>query len=131
MNETTIKTVPELQSAAAALWKAQQAVKKAEAKLKPLKDAANVLEEELLEAMIAAKLESVATKSATISVKRTTYAELFNDKSFFAYVGKTGAWDLVRKQPVIAACKARWEDSIEIPGVRPATRTDLSITARK
>jgi ribosomal protein S12 len=131
MTTETIKTVTELQKAAAALWKAQQAVRKAEAKLKPLKDAANVLEDELRDAMLAAKLESVATKDATISLRKTTYAELFDDRKFFAYVGKTGAWDLVRKQPVIAACKARWEDSIEIPGVRPATRTDLSITARK
>lgn len=116
--------------AADALWKAQQAVKRAEAKLKPLKDAAATLEDELLAAMLDAKLESVATKNATISLKRTTFAEMFDDKAFFAYVGKNKAWDLVRKQPVIAACRARWDDKLEIPGVRPGHRTDLSITAR-
>lgn len=124
-------TTVELQKAASALWKAQQVVRKAEAKLKPLKDAANALEEQLLEKMIDAKLESLAIKEATISLKRTTFVELFDDKAFFKYVAKTGSWDLVRKQPVIAACRARWDDNIEIPGTRPGTRTDLSVTARK
>jgi hypothetical protein len=126
----TIKTVPELQAAAKALWKAQQAVRKAEQKLKPLKDAAAMLEEELLGAMLAAKLESVATKEATISVKRNTFAELYDDRKFFEYVGKNKAWDLVAKRPVISACRARWEDNLVIPGVRPGERVDLSITAR-
>lgn len=126
----SIKTLPELQSAAKALWKAQQAVRKAEAKLRPLKEAAAMLEEELLAAMMAAKLESVATKDATISIKRNTFAELYNDKAFFEYVGKNHAWDLVAKRPVISACRARWEDDLTIPGVRPGERVDLSITAR-
>ena len=126
-----IKTVEELQAAAAALWKAQQVVKKAEAKLKPLKDAAAALEDELRDAMLAAKLESVATKNATISLKRTTFAELYDDVAFFEYVKKKGAWDLIRKQPVIAACRVRWEDNLVIPGVRPGHKTDLSVTTRK
>jgi hypothetical protein len=130
IQETMMTDTVKLQQTASALWKAQQAVKKAEAKLKPLKDAAAALEDLLLTEMLDAKLESVATKDATISVKRTTFAELYDDKAFFAYVGKNKAWDLVRKQPVIGACRARWDDELEIPGVRPGTRTDLSITAR-
>lgn len=126
-----MKTITELQAAAAALWKAQQVVKKAEAKLKPLKDAANTLEDELRDAMLEAKLESVATKNATISIKRTTFVELFDDKAFFEYVGKKKAWDLVAKRPVIAACRARWEDGLTIPGTRPGERVDLSVTTRK
>lgn len=131
MPEQTIKSLPELQAAAKALWKAQQTVKKAEQKLKPLKDAAAALEQELLDAMLAAKLESVAVKEATISLKRTTFAELYDDRAFFEYVGRKKAWDLVAKRPVISACRVRWEDKLVIPGVRPGERTDLSITARK
>lgn len=125
---TDIKT---MQTAADALWKAQQAVKRAEAKLRPLKEAAATLEGELQGKMIEGKLESVATKNVTISLKRTTFAVLTDDKEFFAYVARKKAWDLVRKQPVIAACRARWDDNLTIPGCEPATRVDLSITARK
>jgi hypothetical protein len=121
----------QLTKAADALWKARAVVARAQAKLKPLADAAAALEQELLDAMLEAKLEQVATKHATFAVKRSTFAELFDDKAFFAYVGKTKAWDLVRKQPVIAACRARWDDQIIVPGVRPGTRTDLSVTVRK
>jgi hypothetical protein len=126
-----IKSLPELQAAAKALWKAQQVVKKAEAKVKPLKDAAAALEQELLDAMIAAKLESVAVKEATISLKRTTFAELYDDRAFFEYVGRKKAWDLVQKRPAVGACRLRWEDGLDIPGVRPGERTDLSVTTRK
>jgi hypothetical protein len=121
----------QLTKAADALWKARTAVARAQAKLKPLADAADALERELLATMLDAKLEQVATKHATFAVKRTQFAELFDDKAFFAYVGKTKAWDLVRKQPVIAACRARWDDALVVPGVRPGTRTDLSVTVRK
>lgn len=126
-----IKSLPELQAHAKALWKAQQAVKKAEAKLKPLKDAADALETDLLNAMLAAKLESVAVKEATISLKRTTFAELYDDKAFFEYVGKKKAWDLVQKRVAVGACRVRWEDKLVIPGVRPGERVDLSVTTRK
>jgi hypothetical protein len=127
----TTHTPAELAKLAQNLWKAQQKAKAAEAKLKPLKDTVAALEAELLDAMIAAKLESVAVKEATISLKRTTFAELYDDKAFFDYVGRKKAWDLVQKRPAVGACRVRWEDGLTIPGVRPGERTDLSITTRK
>jgi ribosomal protein S12 len=128
MTMTDIKT---LQSAADQLWKAQMKVRAAEAKLRPLKEAAAALEDALQGQMIEAKLEALSTKHVTLALKRTIFAQLTDDKAFFAYVGKHKAWDLVRKQPVIAACRARWDDDLTIPGVESATRVDLSITARK
>jgi hypothetical protein len=126
----TTHTPAELAKLAQNLWKAQQKLKAAQAKLNPLKEAADALEQELLNAMMAAKLESLASKNATISIKRNTFAELYDDRKFFEYVGKHKAWDLVAKRPVIGACRARWEDNLEIPGVRPGTRIDLSVTTR-
>lgn len=124
-------TGPELAALAQNLWKAQQKLKAANAKLQPLKDSIAALEQELQHAMIASKLESVASKSATVSLKRTEFAELTDDREFFAYVGKTKAWDLVRKQANVGACRLRWEDGITIPGVRKSVRVDLSVTTRK
>lgn len=120
----------DLTSAATDLWKAQQKVKRMEAKIKPFKEEAGRLEAGLLAAMLEAKAESIASKQATVSIKRTQFAELTDDKAFFAFVQKNKAWDLVRKQPVVAACRARWEDDVTIPGVRPGTRVDLSVTTR-
>jgi hypothetical protein len=101
-----------------------------EAALEPLKQARNDLEETLLAAMLDARQEAVSTKLATIAIRRNTFAELFDDRAFFEFVGKNKAWDLVRKQPVVSACKERWDDEVTIPGVRPGVKTELSITTR-
>src|SRR5262245_8828560 len=85
----------DMREAAKLLWKAQQKVKAAELKLKPLKEERDRLEALLLTDMLDAKLESVATKDATISVKRTQFAELYDHKAFFEYVRKRDAFDLV------------------------------------
>lgn len=101
------------------------------AKLTPLKSELKELEDEYLAAMLDAKIEQVATTQVTLAVRRTTFAELFDDQAFFAYVGKRKAWDLVRKQPVVAACRERWDQDEAIPGVRPGTQHSLSVTARR
>jgi hypothetical protein len=116
------------------LYKAEAAYNKQrramEAKLEPLKLLRNALEEKLLARMVAAELESVSTKQATLSIRRNTFAELFDDQAFFEFVGREKAWDLVRKQPVVSACRERWDDDVKIPGVRPGTKMELSITTR-
>jgi hypothetical protein len=101
-----------------------------EAKLEPLKERRNALEDKLLAAMLAAGQEALSTKLATIAIRRNTFAELYDDREFFEFVGKNKAWDLVRKQPVVSACRERWDDNVVIPGVRPGTKTELSITTR-
>ena len=126
----TTHTPAELTKLADNLWKANQKLKAGMAKLKPLEETRDALEQELLDAMLAAKLESVASKNATISVKRTQFVELYDDVKFFEYVRKKNQFDLVRKQPVLAACKARWDDNVIVPGCRPGTRVDLSVTTR-
>jgi hypothetical protein len=127
----TTHTPAELVALAGNLHKAQQKLKAASLKLKPLEDTVDALEAELLSAMIAAKMESIACKAATISLKRTVFAELTDDRAFFEHVGKTKSWDLVQKRPAVGACRLRWDDNLTIPGVRPGTRVDLSVTTRK
>jgi hypothetical protein len=124
-------TATDMADMAQRLWKAQQKLKAAQLKLKPQEDAIKALETELQGAMITSKLESVASKNATVSLKRTEFAELTDDRKFFSYVGAHNAWDLVRKQVNVGAARQRWEDDIEIPGVKKGTRVDLSVTTRK
>ena len=129
--ELTTHTPAELATLAQNLWKAQQKLKAAKLKLKPQEDTVAALEAELQHAMIAAKLESVASKNATCSLKRTEFAELSDDREFFKYVKKNDAWDLVRKQVNVGAARLRWDDDITIPGVEKGVRVDLSVTTRK
>lgn len=120
----------QIQKAALALVRARAQIAKAEQKLKPLKEVADALEDELRVAMIESKLESFSIKEATFSLKHSVIAELFDDEAFFKYVKKSDAWDLVRKQPVIAACRARWDEGIEVPGVKAGKVVSLSIRAK-
>lgn len=102
-----------------------------EAKLAPLKEELAQAEAAMLDVMIELKQEAISTKTTTVAIRRTTFAELYDDQKFFEYVGREKAWELVRKQPVVTACRERWDDEIVIPGVRPGTKTELSITPRK
>ena len=121
----------ELSKLADELFKLRARIKTAEAKVKPLKDQAGELEAELQHKMLQAKLQQVATKKVTIAITKSDIAELLDDQAFFAYVAKKKAWDLVRKQVNVGAARLRWEDDLEIPGVRHASRIGLSITARR
>jgi hypothetical protein len=113
------------------LWKAQQKLKAAKAKLQPQEDAVAEMETRLQAAMIEANMEAVASKNATVALKRTEFAELTDDQRFFAYVAKHGAWDLVRRQVNVGAARLRWEENIAIPGVQKGVRVALSVTTRK
>jgi len=123
-------TGDELAKLAENLWKAQQKVKIAKTKVDALKESADALEAELQNAMIAAKLESVASKHATCSLKRTDFASITDDREFFAFASKKANWDLLYKRVNNAAAKARWEVGVAVPGIEKATRVDLSVTTR-
>jgi hypothetical protein len=127
----TTHTPAEITALAQNLWKAQQKLKAAKAKLQPQEDTVAALEAELQHAMVAANMEAVASKNATVALKRTEFAELTDDRKFFEYVAKNHAWDLVRKQVNVGAARARWDDNITIPGVQKGVRVALSVTTRK
>jgi hypothetical protein len=76
-------------------------------------------------------MESVASKNATCSLKRTEFAEVTDFRAVQKYVVKNDAWDLIRKQVNVGACRARWDDNLDIPGVEKGVRVDLSVTTRK
>lgn len=127
----TDHTATDLALLAQNLWKAQQKLKAAKLKLKPQEDAVAALEAELQHAMIASKFESVASKNATCSLKRTEFAEVTDFRAVQKYVVKNDAWDLIRKQVNVGAARLRWDDNLTIPGVEKGVRVDLSVTTRK
>ena len=102
-----------------------------EVKIAPLKKQADDLEDQLRVGLIESGTESIATKAYTFSLKRSQIAVLDDADAFFKYVAKNKAFDLLRRQPVIEACRARWDDKLTIPGVHADTRVSLSATARK
>ena len=124
-------TPKDLSALATQVWRAQQNLQRWKNKIAPIEEATKALEQELLDALLANKLESVASKQATISVKRNEFVELYDDKEFFEYVRRNNYFDLVRKQPVLSACQARWENNVPVPGCRRGVKAVLSVTTRK
>lgn len=76
------------------------------------------------------KTEIVGAKGevATASIKRTTVYQLVDWDRFINYVSENNAWDLLRKQPGSTACKERFEAGVEVPGIDPFVKIDLSLT---
>jgi hypothetical protein len=127
----TDMTAADLATLAQDLWKAQQKLKAAQLKLKPQEEAVAALETALQFEMVSNKVESVASKNATCSLKRAEFAELTDSKKFFKYVVKRDAWDLVRQQVNVGAARLRWDDNLKIDGVEKGVRVSLSVTTRK
>lgn len=120
-----------LAEAATSLAKVRAQIAKHELKIAPLKKAADELEDLLRTAMIEGNVDTISTKDTTFSLQRTQIALLDDANAFFEYVRKHRAYDLLRRQPVIEACRVRWEDGLKIPGVHADTRVSLRATARK
>lgn len=116
---------------AAELTKLRKKMAPYELKLAPLKKEEKELEDQLRVGMLEQAVDSLSTKSITFSLQHTQIAVLTDDIKFFEYVAKHKAWDLLRRQPAIEACRQRWEDALEIPGVKAENRVTLRSTARK
>jgi phage shock protein A len=129
MTEETNMT--DLKQAADQLGKLIKQRKATQAKLADLKAQEDALEEQILDALHAAKLEAFSTPKLTIAIKRTTFAELHDPDAFFAYVAKHKAFELLHRRCTVEAAREYWAAEKVIPGVRPGQREDLSVTARK
>ena len=109
--------------AKAARLKAAAAKKEAE-RSKALKEIEVALRAEL----VSHKMESVRIGRTNYTVTNRQIAELYDDEAFFAYVKRTGAFDLVHRRVTIEAARDLWAAGKQIPGVRPGTVPTLSVS---
>ena len=65
---------------------------------------------------------------ATASIQRSTQAEVFDWNEYCKYMAKNKAWDMVQQRASITALRARWDNKVEVPGVRPIVVEKLSLT---
>ena len=91
-----------LQELSAELEKQRVQLERIELKARPVKAKVDALEEIILLALQENKLEQIATKKLVLAIKRSEFAELFDDTAFFEYVRDTCEFDLVVKR-----CKSK------------------------
>jgi hypothetical protein len=86
------------------------------------------LADHILNSFTKEELNGSKGKLAVAAIKHTTTVNTTDWDVFLAYCVKTKSWDMLRKQPTVAAVKARWDAGKEVPGVEPFIKIDLSLT---
>ena len=88
------------------------------------------LEEHLIESVKKSELEGAAGKLARCSIRHPEHYSIENPTTFFAYVKRHSAWDLLPKRIAPDAYRERVREGKRVPGVRVFTETKLSVTKR-
>ena len=117
-----LATLNKLQNEAAKL---RARIAAAKAKIKPLEEQFNALEDEILHAMIATGTEQHRVKAGTYSVARNTVPEVTDWTKVDAYILKHKALDLLHRRLTSTAWAARLEAGEHVPGVEPKTVVKL------
>ena len=88
------------------------------------------LETRLIEELPASDAEGITGKTmrATVVSKRVPSIKDWNKLT--AYIKKTGAFDLLRRQVSSEAVQERWEAKKEVPGVEGFTKKSISLTKK-
>lgn len=94
---------------------------------------AKQVQETALHAHIIQKLEEQDMEGskgalATASIQRSTQADVFDWNEYCKYMAKNKAWDMVQQRASITALRARWDNKVDVPGVRPVVVKKLSVT---
>lgn len=107
-----------------------------EKRLKVQKDADHLealekaLKAHIIENLPKSQASGIQGKVASVVIKKKIVAALKDDKKFFAYIKKTGDFDLMQRRLNDAAVQARWEAKKNVPGVEPFTTLSVSCTKR-
>ena len=87
-----------------------------------------LIENRIFELFKKSELEGGRGKMAQASIKRADVPTFENDRAFFAYLKKTGDFDLLQRRLSVEACRARWAAKKQIPGVGIFTKVSLNLT---
>ena len=100
------------------------------AAVKPLQEEYEALEEHLIDTIPKSNLDGALGKMAMVSIQRATYPTVKDWPTFYAYVKKNDAWDLLQKRPAVVAFRDRWENKEVIPGTEMFVELKLKVKPR-
>lgn len=102
-----------------------------EAQAKTISEQETAVRDHLMRNFKSADLEGAKGKSATCVIKRSIVAEVEDWDKYYAYIGRTKAWDLLQRRPSITALRERWDAGKVVPGVSSKEIETLSLTKAK
>lgn len=112
------------------MFRIDQAIDRAEAALRDLKQQRAVFETKMLRAMDEEGIDSCRGRKAVAGIRHTLIPTIKDRRKFQKYVIKNRAWDLFQNRVSPAAYFERKEDGISVPGVEIFDRVRLSIKKR-
>lgn len=96
-----------------------------------LKKFQTALEDWFIEQLPAEDATGTAGKLGRVEIKRKTIPTVEDWPKFYAYVKKTGAFELMQRRLSDKAIDERWEANKEVPGVGRFIKKTVSITKVK
>lgn len=97
---------------------------------KPLQEEYAALEAHLIDTIPKANLDGALGKTAMATLERATYPTVKDWPTFYAYVKKHDAWELMQKRPAIVAFRERWANKEVVPGTEMFVELKLKLKPR-
>jgi hypothetical protein len=102
-----------------------------ESKISQIKKQESAIEAHLMNNFARSELSGARGKLASVSLVEQDSVDVQDWDSFYEYIRKNKAWDMLRKRPSITACRARWDDNKVVPGIARKTFTQLKVIRAK
>lgn len=97
-------------------------------KIDEIKEEEARITEHVINTLPKSEATGVAGKTARVAVKTKVVPQVHDWTAFYAFVKKTGAFDLMQKRLSDKAIAERWENKKAVPGVEPHNLVTLSLT---
>ncbi len=101
-----------------------------EEKAKKLKAQETALKDHVIKTFPKGDLEGATGRIASASIGRTVVAHVLDWNKFMQWVGRTRAYDMVKRSVNDAAYRSRLDAEEAVPGVEPFHVTKLHVTKR-
>lgn len=86
------------------------------------------LKNHLIDTLPKSEASGVAGKAARVQILMKQRVGVEDWDKFYAYIKKTGSFELLQRRPSEAAIKERWEGKKTVPGVAAEAYVDVSVT---
>jgi len=132
MAKVAVKKIPKnLGDAVDLYYKTRTERLAAQKEVDKLEEFEKQLKEHLIESIPKSKIEGVKGKLALAQIVRKVVPTIGDDTKFYAYIKKTGAFDLLQRRLNTKAVEERWAAKKNIPGIEEFQSVTVSITKAK
>ena len=114
-----------------AAFKARARRKLLEARVDELKRAEIAAKVAAIEALRGAKLDSARGKGGQATIVFRDLATVEDWPALYAHIKRTGNFELLHRRVALGACVERWDQNVEVPGVKRERELDLKLSEAK